>query len=164
MNEASNDSAPASVAENIDKIIRVENNVLERRTGREAVTDAIGGFVGTVAFVVWQLVACIGWIVVNAGKIPGIEPFDPFPYPLLSSITSLEAVLLAAFVLMKQNRISVIADRRDHLDLQVNLLTQRKGYSDHSDAGWAEPPCRDRSAPRRQQPRVGATCCGRAPA
>lgn len=98
MNEASNDSAPASVAENIDKIIRVENNALERRTGREAVTDAIGGFVGTVAFVVWQLVACVGWVVVNAGRIPGIKPFDPFPYPFLSSITSLEAVLLTAFV------------------------------------------------------------------
>ena len=83
MNEASNDSAPASVTENIDKIIRVENNALERRTGREAVTDAIGGFVGTVAFVVWQLVAFTGWIVVNAGKIPGIKPFDSFPYPLL---------------------------------------------------------------------------------
>jgi uncharacterized membrane protein len=126
MNEVPNDSAPASVAENIDKIIRVENDVLERRSGRETVTDAIGGFVGTVAFVVWQVVTFIGWIVVNTGKVPGIKPFDPFPYPLLSSITSLEAVLLAAFVLMKQNRMSVIADRRDHLDLQVNLLTERK--------------------------------------
>jgi uncharacterized membrane protein len=34
--------------------------------------------------------------------------------------------LPVAFVLMKQNRMSVIADRRDHLDLQVNLLTERK--------------------------------------
>jgi uncharacterized membrane protein len=45
---------------------------------------------------------------------------------LLSSITSLEAVLLTAFVLIKQNRMAVIADRRDHLDLQVNLLTERE--------------------------------------
>src|ERR1700737_1825714 len=44
----------------------------------------------------------------------------------LTSITSLEAVLIAAFVLMRQNRMSIIADRRDHLDLQVNLLTERK--------------------------------------
>ena len=51
---------------------------------------------------------------------------DPFPYPLLSSITSLEAVLLAAFVLMKQNRLEMVADRRDHLDLQVNLLTEQR--------------------------------------
>jgi uncharacterized membrane protein len=37
-----------------------------------------------------------------------------------------EAVLIAAFVLMRQNRIGMIADRRDHLDLQVNLLTERR--------------------------------------
>jgi uncharacterized membrane protein len=27
---------------------------------------------------------------------------------------------------MKQNRMGAIADRRDHLDLQVNLLTERR--------------------------------------
>jgi uncharacterized membrane protein len=32
---------------------------------------------------------------------------------------------MAAFVLMKQNRMGVIAYRRDHVDLQVNLLTER---------------------------------------
>ena len=41
-------------------------------------------------------------------------------YPLLSSTTSLEVVLLAAFVLIKQNRMSTVADRRYHLELQVN--------------------------------------------
>ena len=41
-------------------------------------------------------------------------------------MTSLEAVLIAAFVLIKQNRMGVVADRRDHLDLQVNLLTERQ--------------------------------------
>jgi uncharacterized membrane protein len=73
-----------------------------------------------------QLLAFAGWVIVNAGKIPQIPPFDPFPYPLLSSVISLEAVLLTAFVLIKQNRLGVIADRRDHLDLQVNLPTERR--------------------------------------
>jgi uncharacterized membrane protein len=50
----------------------------------------------------------------------------PHLYPLLSSTTSLEAVLLAAFVLIKQNRMSTMADRRYHLDPQVNLLTGRE--------------------------------------
>jgi len=88
--------------------------------------DAIGGFVGTISFVVTQCLLFVAWIIVNAGTIPQLTPFDPFPYPLLSSITSLEAVLLTAFVLIKQNRMAVIADRRDHLDLQVNLLTERE--------------------------------------
>jgi len=118
--------APASVAENVEKVIRVENETLRPRSVSEAITDAIGGFVGTISFVVAQLMAFAGWIVVNAGKVPQLAPFDPFPYPLLSSITSLEAVLLAAFVLMKQNRMGMVAARRDHLDLQVNLLTEQR--------------------------------------
>jgi uncharacterized membrane protein len=118
--------APASVAENVGKVIRVENETLRPRSRSEAITDAVAGFVGTMSFVVAQLVVFAAWIVVNDGKIPQLASFDPFPYPLLSSITSLEAVLLAAFVLMKQNRMGMVADRRDHLDLQVNLLTEQR--------------------------------------
>jgi uncharacterized membrane protein len=116
------DAAPASVAENIDQIIRVEKDALQRRSRGEALVDAIGGFVGRPSFVVLQVLAFAGWVSVNSGKIP----FDPFPFQLLSAITAFEAVLIAAFVLMKQNRISVIVDRRDHLDLQVNLRTERQ--------------------------------------
>ena len=118
--------APAPVAENIEKVIRVENESSQPRSRSEAISDAIGGFVGTISFVIAQLVAFGVWVIVNAGKIPQLPPFDPFPYPLLSSLTSLEAVLLAAFVLMKQNRLGRVADRRDHLDLQVNLLTEQR--------------------------------------
>jgi uncharacterized membrane protein len=126
MNERSKPRAPATVAQNIEKVIQVENEALQPRSSSEAITDAIGGFVGTISFVVLQCLAFAGWVIVNAGMVPQVAPFDPFPYPLLSSITSLEAVLLAAFVLIKQNRMGVIADRRDHLDLQVNLLTERQ--------------------------------------
>ena len=105
------------LARNVETVIRVENEVLRPRSRSEAITDAIGGFVGTISFVVLQIVASAGWVIVNAGIIS--QPFDPFPYSLLFSITSLEAVLIAAFVLMKQNRMGIIADRRDHLDLQV---------------------------------------------
>lgn len=120
------DEAPPSIAENIEKIVRAEEDSIRRRSRGEVITDAIGGFIGTLPFVVLQVAAFIGWVIVNAGMIPGVAAFDPYPYPLLSSITSLEAVLLTAFVLMKQNRMSMIADRRDHLDLQVNLLTERE--------------------------------------
>jgi uncharacterized membrane protein len=126
MLEPTHDRAPASIAENIDKVAQVESDALRPRSHGEAITEAIGSFAGTLAFVVLQLAAFAGWIMVNGDKVPGISPFDPVPYPLLSSITSLEAVLLAAFVLMKQNRMSTVADRRDHLDLQVNLLTERE--------------------------------------
>jgi len=117
------DAAPASVVENIDKIIRVEEDALERRSRGEAMVDAIGGFVGTLPFVALQVAACALWVAVNC--VPALA-FDRFPFPLLATVTSFEAVLIAAFVLMKQNRISIIVARRDHLDLQVNLRTERQ--------------------------------------
>jgi uncharacterized membrane protein len=33
---------------------------------------------------------------------------------------------MTAFVLMRQNRMSKLADRRAHLNLQINLLTERE--------------------------------------
>ncbi len=125
MNELSPEAAPASVAENIDMMIRVEEDAMERRSRGEALVDAVGGFFGTRTFVVAQVFAFACWVAVNSGML-GIPAFDRFPFPLLSSITSFEAVLIAAFVLMKQNRINVIVARRAHLDLQVNLRTERQ--------------------------------------
>jgi hypothetical protein len=107
--EPAQDRAPTSVAENIDKMAQVESDALRPRSHREAITEAIGGFAGTIYFVVLQLAVFGGWLVVNAGMVPGLSAFDPPSYPLLSSITSLEAVLLAVFVLNKQNRMSTIA-------------------------------------------------------
>ncbi|MBV9551962.1 MAG: DUF1003 domain-containing protein [Alphaproteobacteria bacterium] len=117
---------PAVVAENIEKIIDAENAALRPRSAREAVADLVGRFAGTIAFVAVHLVAVAFWVVGNGGIVAEIGVFDPYPYPLLGTVTSVEAVVLAAFVLMKQNRMSAAADRRAHLDLQVNLLTERE--------------------------------------
>ena len=54
MSKAAN-RAPASVAENVETVLRVENETLRPRSGSEAITEAIGGFVGTISFVVAQL-------------------------------------------------------------------------------------------------------------
>jgi len=90
MNERSTFRAPASVAQNIEKIVQVENEALQPQGGREAITDAVGGFVGTISFVVTQCLLFVAWTIVNSGTISQLTPFDPFPYPLLSSITSLK--------------------------------------------------------------------------
>jgi uncharacterized membrane protein len=41
-------------------------------------------------------------------------------------VVSLEAIVLIGFVLMSQNRLTQVADRRAHLDLQVNLLAEQE--------------------------------------
>lgn len=66
------------------------------------------------------------WIIVNTGGIPGIEPFDPFPFGLLTMAVSLEAILLAIFVLVSQNRSSYINSLREEVHLQVNLIAEEE--------------------------------------
>ena len=52
--------------------------------------------------------------------------FDPYPFSFLTLIVSLEAIFLSLFVLISQSRMSREADRRAHLDLQVNLLAEQE--------------------------------------
>ena len=58
--------------------------------------------------------------------MPGIRPFDPFPYQFLTFVVSLEAIFLSLFILMSQNRANKQADARSHLDLQINLLAEQE--------------------------------------
>jgi uncharacterized membrane protein len=121
-----NNRAPALVAENIDAILRAEEDTLERRSLADAIMEQIGGSVGTMWFVLAHLVAVVCWLAINLGLLGAGPVFDPYPFNFLSTIASIEALLLVAFVLRKENRMSALADRRTHLDLQVNLLTERE--------------------------------------
>jgi uncharacterized membrane protein len=112
--------------ENIETIARMEQEFLEGRSLIERIGDTIGTFVGTMAFVALHAVGFFFWILGNLNLIPGLRPFDPFPFMLLSMIVSLEGVLLTTFVLMKQNRMSKRADQRNQLNLQIDMLSERE--------------------------------------
>jgi len=62
--------------------------------------------------------------VLKLGAIPGFKPFDEFPFGLLTLVVSLEAIFLSLFLLISQNRMTRQADKRAHLDLQINLLAE----------------------------------------
>ena len=50
--------------------------------------------------------------------------FDPFPYTFLTLVVSLEAIFLSTFILISRNHETRVAERRNHLDLQINLLSE----------------------------------------
>src|ERR1039457_5802665 len=84
-------------------IVRQEEDALERRSSSERLADAIGGFAGSLQFVVLYLVLLAAWLLINSGKIPSARPFDPYPFSLLGVIIAVEAVILSSFILMRQN-------------------------------------------------------------
>jgi|SRR5579862_1104077 len=63
---------------------------------------------------------------VNSKPPTGRVPFDPYPFALLTMIVSLESIFLSLFILMSQNRATLQADQRNHLDLQINLLSEHE--------------------------------------
>jgi uncharacterized membrane protein len=55
-----------------------------------------------------------------------LKPFDPYPYTLLTTVVSLEAIFLTLFVLATENRLTQDAERPGQLDLQVTLLAEQE--------------------------------------
>src|ERR1700674_4335685 len=110
----------------IDSIVRQEEEALERRSSSERLADSVGVFAGSLPFVVLHLVLVIAWLLVNSGQISRIRPFDPWPFSLLGVIVAVEAVILSSFILMRQKRMMRRGERRDHLNLQVDLLAEKE--------------------------------------
>jgi uncharacterized membrane protein len=80
----------------------------------------------TSVFIAIHIVWFTVWISLNLGRIDGIHAFDPYPFTFLTMVVSLEAIFLSIFVLISQNRMAHQADRRAHLDLQINLLAEQE--------------------------------------
>ena len=113
-----------TIARNVRAIAEFEHKALEARSLGEKIGDAAARLIGSMPFVLLQLAFVGSWIAINLGALPGVEPFDPFPFVLLGAVAGLEAIFLTLFVLISQNRMARQADRRAHLDLQVNLLAE----------------------------------------
>jgi uncharacterized membrane protein len=112
-------------AENIRAIIDLERQALASSSWAARVSDAISRFAGSLWFVLFHLTVFVAWATWNAAA-PQRLRFDPYPYGLLTFIVSLEGVLIATFVLITQNRMAAQSDRRDHLNLQVDLLAEQE--------------------------------------
>jgi uncharacterized membrane protein len=114
------------VQEHIDLIAKHELEFLARRTRTERIGDTVASFAGSLVFVALHVIVVASWIAVNTLSIPNIRHFDPAPFSLLSTFLAFEAILLASFILMRQARTSRRADERDHLMLQILLLTEKE--------------------------------------
>ena len=120
-------SKPASAvaAENIQAVARMRARAQQRRTTAQRLGDWITLCAARESSVAIHLAWFVAWVAINSG-LTFIKPFDPFPFTLLTTIVSLEAIFLTLFVLASENRLTQDAERRGQLDLQVNLLAEQE--------------------------------------
>lgn len=109
---------------NVEAILNLEEAAKEQRTRTELLAERIAQFCGSMSFVWVHVIWFSGWIVFNL--MPGIRHIDPFPFTFLTLVVSLEAIFLSTFILISQNHDTQISERRNHLDLQINLLSEQE--------------------------------------
>ena len=97
---------------------------MARRTGADRVAAAIARFCGSMTFVWIHVLVFAAWIGYNA--LPWFHPFDPYPFTFLTLVVSLEAIFLSTFILISQNYDMRVSERRNQLDLQINLLAEQE--------------------------------------
>jgi uncharacterized membrane protein len=104
----------------------VNEEVQERLTVVQRVADWLAWFSGSITFLFIHALWFGLWIMLNVGilRVPGLSGFDPFPFGLLTMIVSLEAIFLATFVLISQNR-QVEKDKvRSDIEYDINVKAE----------------------------------------
>lgn len=110
--------------DNVESMRRMEAQAMDKRSRADRIAAFVANFCGSMPFVWLHVVIFCAWLGWNAW--PGLRHFDPYPYTFLTLVVSLEAIFLSAFILISQNYELRISDRRNQLDLQINLLTEQE--------------------------------------
>jgi len=106
------------------KNLNVEFDKIE--TFQQHLADWITEHAGRMSFVYFHTVWFALWILANQGVFGPKYVFDPFPYGLLTMVVSLEAILLATFIMIAQNVQAQRSELRAELDYQVNLKAEKE--------------------------------------
>lgn len=103
-----------------------ESKSLKKRSIYQKIADWFTSSFGTIGFLIINLGIFTSWILINSGKIPSIPIFDPYPFVLLITFVSLEAIFLAIVVLISQNRENQMSALREELQIQVELFAEKE--------------------------------------
>jgi uncharacterized membrane protein len=109
---------------NVQAMRRLEEAQAARRTGADRIAAGIARFCGSMTFVWVHVVIFAVWLAYNS--LPWFNAFDPYPFTFLTLIVSLEAIFLSTFILISQNYDMRVSERRNQLDLQINLLAEQE--------------------------------------
>ncbi|MEP6789062.1 MAG: DUF1003 domain-containing protein [Acidobacteriota bacterium] len=118
------ESLETETQNNVLKVAEIENSQRADRKFAEKLAEIIAAFCGSMVFVYVHIAWFGGWIIVNS-FVPRLS-FDPFPYTFLTLVVSLEAIFLSTFILISQNHETKLTEQRNHLDLQINMLTEQE--------------------------------------
>jgi uncharacterized membrane protein len=117
----------SSAKGNLELLTAFKDGEEAQITGVRLLIERISAFLGSPAYFACAVVLIVLWILANGWAAhAGWHPVDPPPFFWLQGLVSSNALLLTVAVLIRQNRMSQVAEHRAHLDLQINLLSEQK--------------------------------------
>lgn len=107
------------------------NKSLESYTEfEEKWVDALAKFLtksfGTLHFLIATIIFILIWIVINLGLIPGINPFDLYPFVWLVTLVQLFSIVLSITILISQNQEERISEVRQQMDFEINVRAEQE--------------------------------------
>ncbi len=89
--------------------------------------EHLSRLVGRPSYLVILLALVLAWVIFNAvASAVGLPAIDRPPFQWLQGVLMLVAMLTSTTVLIAQNREERLEQQREHLELQINLLTEQK--------------------------------------
>lgn len=119
---AVNDHIADVTNQNIESLLCTEEMRRAKEPWQYRFVARITQACGTVGFLLANFLFFASWVIFNEF----VATFDPYPYTFLLFGVSLEAIFLSILILISQNMDAAESERRHHLDLQMNLLTERE--------------------------------------
>jgi len=122
---------PSTPRRNGVQIPNFLNKSLESYTEfEEKWTDALAKlltrYFGTLKFLILTLIFIFLWIIINLGLIPGINPFDIYPFVWLVTLVQLFSIVLSITILISQNQEMRINEVRQQMDFEINVRAEQE--------------------------------------
>jgi uncharacterized membrane protein len=112
--------------ETIESVADLERGAERHLSSHQRWIERTASAVGRPRAVYCTLAFVAAWMSINSLLAVAGRAFDPPPFAYLDCVISLAALLMTIVILTTENRMNLHDARRDRLDLQINLLNERK--------------------------------------
>jgi uncharacterized membrane protein len=109
---------------NVAIIAEMEQAAADVRTRGDRIADRLAAWVGSWTFIIIQSVIFVLWIGLNVTV--WLNRWDPYPFTLLNLALAFQSAYAAPILMISQNRQAKLSERRNHLDLQINMLAEQE--------------------------------------
>jgi uncharacterized membrane protein len=110
--------------QNVSIIAEMEKAAAQVRTRGDRVAEWLATWVGSWSFLITQTTILLAWMALNISA--WINHWDPYPFILLNLALGFQSAYAAPILMISQNRQARLAERRNHLDLQINMLAEQE--------------------------------------